>query len=258
MKVTLFQYATAWMNPVENLAKIADVCRNITGTSELLVLPEMFNTGYTMKPDEIPVSWQEDCIKELTRLAEDYDLAICGSMPMFKSNKWHNTMITVTKDGLLHQYDKIHLFTPAGEKEVYAEGFITTCYSILGWKIKPLICYDLRFPYLSYNTSIPDVIIYSANWPIARIEHWRILLRARAIENQCYVIGVNRTGKDENQYEYPGNSAIIDYNGTVITEMDNFEGYSTSILHMDKMEDFRKRLPFLNDRKSNLFNQIIV
>jgi len=250
MRVSLYQFSTIWMKPDENLALIEKVCRNISGQTDLLVLPEMFNTGYTMKPLEIPVHWQDETIKTLTSLASLYNVTICGSIPMFKNNSWYNTMVTITEDGLMHSYDKIHLFTPAGEKEVYSEGNVTTTFILKEWKIQPLICYDLRFPYLTFNSNNANIIIYSANWPIARVSHWKALLMARAIENQCYVIGVNRTGVDENGYEYPGASTLIDYTGKIILELAENESYLTAQLSKSEMNNYRKRLPFINDRKS--------
>ena len=249
MRVTVFQFSTIWMKPDENLERVSKVCSAISGQSDLLILPEMFNTGYTMKPHEIPVQWQDDTIQTLTSLASAYDLSICGSIPMFKNDSWYNTMVTVSKEGLIHSYDKIHLFTPAGEKEVYSEGDLTTTFMLKDWKIQPLICYDLRFPYLTFNSNQVDIIIYSANWPVARVSHWKALLAARAIENQCYVIAVNRTGIDENGYEYPGASTIIDYSGQILQEMDENEGFITEKIIKSEMTQYRKKLPFLNDRK---------
>lgn len=249
MRVTIYQFSTIWMKPEENLARIGKVCNNISGESDLLILPEMFNTGYTMKPHEIAVQWQDDTIQTLTSFASRYHLTICGSIPMFKNNSWYNTMVTVSQEGLIHSYDKIHLFTPAGEKEVYSEGDLTTTCMLKDWRIQPLICYDLRFPYLTFNLNPADIIIYSANWPVARVSHWKALLAARAIENQCYVIGVNRTGRDENGYEYPGVSTIIDYSGEILQEMDEKEGFITVKINKSEIAQYRKKLPFLNDRK---------
>jgi omega-amidase len=249
MRISLYQFSTKWMNPEENLKRIEKVCEAISGHSELLVLPEMFNTGYTMKPSEIPVEWQEETIEKLTSLASQYMLTFCGSIPIFKFGSWYNTMIIVSKEGLINSYDKIHLFTPAGEKEVYAEGKTTSAFMLHDWKIQPLICYDLRFPNLTFNQNIADVVIYSANWPVARVGHWKALLKARAIENQCYVIGVNRTGRDENGYDYPGASTIIDYSGQILQEMDEKEGFVTEKINKSEMAQYRHKLPFLTDRK---------
>jgi omega-amidase len=248
MRVTVYQFSTIWMKPEENLAWIGKVCNEISGLSDLLILPEMFNTGYTMKPHEIPVQWQDETIQTLTSLASRYHLTICCSIPMFKNNRWYNTMVTVSKDGLIHSYDKIHLFTPAGEKEVYSAGDVTTTCMLKYWKIQPLICYDLRFPYLTFNSNQADIIIYSANWPVARVSHWKALLAARAIENQCYVIGVNRTGIDENGYEYPGASTVVDYSGAILLEMNESEGFFTVHVSKNDMFQYREKLPFYRDK----------
>ncbi|MBK8625395.1 MAG: nitrilase family protein [Saprospiraceae bacterium] len=250
MRVTLLQYATSWMALEDNLQQISLICQSASGNTDLLVLPEMFNTGYTMSPDEIPYEWQNITISRLQYLSAQFDLAISGSIPMFKDGKWYNTFITVNASGLIHHYDKIHLFTLAGEKKVYQSGNKSTYFEINKWQILPLICYDLRFPYLSFTNKFPDIIIYSANWPIARVHHWKSLLIARAIENQCFVIGVNRTGMDENGYHYPGNSMIVDFNGTVIGELDDQPSSLTLSLDKAEMYNFRKKLPFLQDRST--------
>ena len=234
-----------------NLDLISQVCAEVGGNTDLLLMPEMFNTGYTMMPSEIPVSWQEETILALKTMATNYDLHIAGSIPFYKNGKYYNSFIFVSKDGLIHSYDKIHLFNLAGENKVYEEGNITTPISLMGWKILPLVCYDLRFPYLCWTNDGYDIIIYSANWPAPRISHWQALLKARAIENQCYVIGINRTGTDQNGFEYPGASTLIDFNGDELIRMDNSVGYANAELNKTEMLAFRKKLPFLNDRKSN-------
>ena len=255
MNVAIYQFPTLWMDPLANLNKIEEVCKNISGSCELLILPEMFTTGYTMTPQEIPQEWQEDTISRITEIASTFNLIISGSIPFVNENKWYNSFMFISDKGLLFKYYKIHLFSPAGENESYTSGDKADSFELNGWKILPLICYDLRFPYLTFGTESPDLLIFSANWPETRIDHWKALLRARAIENQCYVIGVNRTGEDLNGYVYPGASTIYDYNGEIVTQMGSNPGIETSSLSKLEMIEYRKKLPFHADKKSNFFGR---
>jgi predicted amidohydrolase len=244
------------MKPEENLKLIAQACATLAGSTDLLVLPEMFNTGYVMTPQNIPHHWQQETILALEKLAKEFDIALCGSIPYYKEKEWYNTMLCVTQDGLSATYDKIHLFSLASENVEYTAGQTTTSLLHRDWKIRPLICYDLRFPYLNFGTdSQPDIIIYSANWPIARVSHWESLLIARAIENQCYVIGVNRTGSDMNNFEYPGHSMMVDYTGDVMAKMGDEPGFCTITLNKAGMEEYRKKLPFSKDRLNVRYDQ---
>ncbi|MBC7884551.1 MAG: nitrilase family protein [Saprospiraceae bacterium] len=249
MKVSIFQFDVVWLNPKENLAKIQTVCSSLSGSTDLLILPEMFNTGYTMQPNLIPESWQSVTIESLREYATAFNITIGGTIPMLKNEKYTNTFIFVNGEGLISQYDKMHLFTLAGEKDVYLAGENPVSLNINEIKIQPLICYDLRFPYISYQNEPVDLIIYSANWPITRINHWKSLLKARAIENQCYVIGVNRTGMDENGYTYPGASSIIDYNGDIVCELSNQPECFTANIDSENMQAYRQKLPFLEDKR---------
>ncbi|MFZ1751361.1 MAG: nitrilase-related carbon-nitrogen hydrolase [Saprospiraceae bacterium] len=251
MRVTVFQYSTIWMDHEANLARIDAVCQKISGTSDLLLLPEMFNTGYTMQPSAIPPGCGQITINKLMDLAYQHDLTIAGSIPIKKEDGYYNSFIAINKDGIIYQYDKIHLFTPAGEKEVYNDGLEIKMWNFNGWTIQGLVCYDLRFPYVSFHNATPEIIIYSANWPTARIHHWKQLLIARAIENQAYVIGINRTGDDLNGYHYPGASCIIDFAGETVLMLDDQPSFQTVTLDKDALTGYRKKLPFLDDRKSN-------
>lgn len=247
LRISLYQYDTVWMDVDANLIKIEGVCGALSGNSDILVLPEMFNTGYTMTPDQIPKDTDIHTIKALQILAQKYQITICGTIPRQVNSQYFNTFITVKPEGLVHSYDKVHLFTPAGEKDVYQAGNTATTLVFNGLEILPLVCYDLRFPYLGYQID-KDVILYSANWPIARIAHWKTLLKARAIENQCYVIGVNRTGNDQNGYEYPGCSMAIHPDGSVLKLLGHQEEWATVAIDKEILETYRAKLPFLQDR----------
>lgn len=251
MKIGLFQMDVAWREPAKNMKTIKKVCQEISGSADLLVLPEMFSTGYVLDTTLLNPEWQHDVIRELTSLGGEYDLVITGSIPFFNLGRWFNTMITVDKTGLIHQYDKIQLFSPAGENKFYKSGHTVSVWSLKEWAIMPLICYDLRFPYLSFSEELPHLLVYAANWPISRIHHWETLLKARAIENQCYVVGINRVGKDENGNEYPGHSSIYDSEGNLISFAGNEERLQICELSMDKLTLFRDKWPFYKDRRKD-------
>lgn len=235
------------MDPTANLDKIGIWCNSSHQDTDLWLLPEMFNTGYSLDPSKMSVEWQETTLVALQDYSLNYGGTFGGSIPMFRNGKWYNTFIFVNGDGLVAQYDKIQLYSLAGEDEFYAKGKQTVQVEIANWKIRPLVCYDLRFASLN-NGEMVDVIIYSANWPVQRISHWKSLLIARAIENQCFVVGINRVGKDQNGYLYPGNSMIVDFNGDVICEMNDSESISSSVIDKAEMLAFRSNLPFYKDR----------
>ena len=248
MRVTVLQYATAWHNPDENLTYIREVCTSLKGKTDMLLLHEMFNTGYTMVPQELPPACDVHSIVYLTETAAMSGILIGGSMPTFREGRFYNTFQFISGQGVMHRYDKIHLFGMAGEHRVYAAGQEAGICDFMGFHILPLICYDLRFSYLTYTRPYPDLIVYTANWPVARVAHWKSLLVARAIENQCYVIGINRTGTDPNGYVYPGASCIIGPNGEYISELQDETGFVTATLDLDELKLFRQKLPFLQDR----------
>jgi predicted amidohydrolase len=254
MRVTVLQYATAWQAPEENLAYIREVCTTLKGSTDMLLLHEMFNTGYTMKPQELAPDCDMQSIIHLTETAAMSNMVIGGSMPTFREGKYYNTFQFVSGQGVIHSYDKIHLFGMAGEHRVYTAGQKTGIFDYNGFHILPLICYDLRFSYLTLIKPYPDLIVYTANWPIARVAHWKALLAARAIENQCYVIGINRTGVDPNGYVYPGASCIIGPDGKTISELEDQPAYVTASLDLDEMRLFRQKLPFLQDRNDKFLS----
>lgn len=246
--ISIFQFAPKWLDISHNLSQVSLICRRISGTSDLLVLPEMFNSGYVLDAHLLSEQWQVETLSVLKSLASSHHLAIGGSIPFFEDDHWYNRFIFVESNGNIQFYDKIQLFAPAGEKKVYHAGDTIKDFSFMGWKIQPLICYDLRFPYLSFSNDVPDLMIYSANWPQTRVHHWKSLIIARAIENQCFVLGVNRTGQDENGFAYSGASLIVDFNGNVMCEMDEKDGVLTIPLEMAAMQEYRAKLPFAADK----------
>lgn len=250
MRVAFFQMDVAWLNPAENLDNIKKICHKIAGSADLLVLPEMFSTGYVLDSSLVHPDWQHDVISALTAACRENNLTITGSIPFFNQGRWTNSMITVDITGLIHQYDKIHLFSPAGENKTYAPGEHVSTWNYPPWVMLPLVCYDLRFPYVSFSAEWPHVLIYAANWSVSRIRHWDALLKARAIENQSYVVGVNRVGKDENGYDYPGHSSIYDYEGNLLSFAENKENILISELSLEKLTSYRDKWPFYKDRRT--------
>ncbi|PQJ80081.1 amidohydrolase [Polaribacter porphyrae] len=240
-----------WENPKKNLVFFENEIAKLSSETDLVVLPEMFTTGFTMSPKNIAESLDGASVKWMKTIAKKYDLAITGSLIIKHKNNYHNRLLFVHPSGEIETYDKRHSFTLAGENKVYTSGKEKLIVDFKGWKICPLICYDLRFPVWARNTEDYDLLIYMANWPVARVKAWDTLLKARAIENMSYVIGVNRTGSDANNYKYSGNSLIIDYLGNEISNLPkNQVGIISAFINREKQDNIREKLGFLNDRDS--------
>jgi omega-amidase len=246
MNVSLIQYNIAWHNPEANFEKVEQLCKSITGGT--IVLPEMFSTGFTMKAELVAEPLNGASVSFLKKLANNSKANVLASVVIEESGKYYNRMFWVKPNGEFEYYDKKHLFTMAGEHEHYSAGTTQSQWEIDGWQCKPLVCYDLRFPVWARNTKDKpfDVLFYVANWPSARVSAWDALLKARAIENQCFVVGVNRVGKDGNDIDYNGHSTVIDPYGTVVAFSDVEEVLS---IDLDKklLTSFREKFPVLND-----------
>ena len=240
-----------WENPIKNLAFFEEQINNLQEQTDLVVLPEMFTTGFTMSPEIVAEKMDGISVSWMVKIAVQKKIAITGSLAILENKKYYNRLVFVHPSGKIETYDKRHSFTLAGEDKVYTSGIEKLIVTYKGWKICPLICYDLRFPVWARNTNDYDLLIFMANWPVARIEAWNTLLSARAIENMTYVIGVNRTGKDANNYEYSGSSKIINYLGEEIASLPkNQSGIVSCILSKKNQEKIRGKLGFLNDRDS--------
>ena len=208
----------------------------------------MFTSGFTMRPSLVAETMQGETIQLLKNLAKAKNCAITGSLVITENNNFHNRLVFVFPTGEIEYYDKRHLFTLAGEDKIYTKGNKKIIIEYNGLKICPLVCYDLRFPVFSRNAENYDVLIYVANWPKPRINAWDILLKARAIENMCYTIAVNRIGVDENNNEYTGHSQVIDYLGNSTLEPQENVGIFIVNLDINKMIETRNKLGFLNDK----------
>ena len=250
MKVILIQAPLIWENPKANRNYFEAKINESTLAVDLIVLPEMFSSGFTMNPEHVAETMQGETITWLTVLAKARNSAITGSLVVKENGNFYNRLVFVFPSGEIQFYDKRHLFTLAGEDKVYTSGNQKIVVDYLGWKICPLICYDLRFPAFSRNSEDYDVLIYVASWPKIRTNAWDALLKARAIENMSYAIGVNRIGTDANGYEYIGHSQAIDFLGNYIQIPLKTEGLFLVELDKQKMLETRQKLGFLNDRDS--------
>ena len=250
MKVALIQSSLFWENPSLNRNYFEEKINAISEQVDLIVLPEMFTTGFTMNPKNLAETMQGETIQWLQSLAKSKNSAITGSLIIEENNNYYNRLVFVFPAGEIQFYDKRHLFTLAGEDKVYTSGIEKLIIDYKGWKICPLICYDLRFPVFARNTEDYDLLIYVANWPKTRINAWDILLKARSVENMCYTIGVNRIGFDDNNLEYVGHSQAIDFLGNYILEPQKTEGIFIVKLNKEKLLETRNKLGFLNDSDS--------
>lgn len=248
MKIAFLQTHLIWENPVLNRALIEAYFISEDEKFDLFVLPEMFTTGFTMHPENVAETMNGETVSWMKALALKKDCAICGSLVISESNGFYNRFIFVHPNGKIDFYDKRHLFSLAGEHEHYSKGNKKVIIDYKGWRICPQICYDLRFPAFSRNQEAYDLLLYVANWPKPRINAWDILLKARAIENMCYAVGVNRIGLDENKHEYVGHSQVIDELGNAISEANENSGVFIVELDKNKMLATRTKFNFLNDR----------
>jgi len=248
MKIALIQTEISWENPNENKALLQEKINAISQYVDLIVLPEMFTSGFTMNPKNVAQTMHGEAVSWLKEIVKNKDCAITGSLVIEENGNYFNRLVFVFPTGEIQTYDKRHLFTLAGEEKVYKAGKDKLIVEYKGFKICPLICYDLRFPVFARNVEDYDVLIYVANWPKPRVNAWDILLKARAVENMSYVIGVNRVGMDANNLEYVGHSQAIDFLGNYIQEPQEIEGVLIVELDKNEMLETRKKLNFLNDR----------
>ena len=232
-----------WKNKTENFKQIEKSLKNVN--ADLILLPEMFSTGFYMKPAEI-ADRNEETLTWIKKFALERNTAVCGSASIYEDEKYLNRFYFVKPDGNYSSYDKRHLFSYSGEDKKYNPGKERVIVQYKGWRILLQVCYDLRFPVFSRNNEDYDVILYVANWPKSRIDAWQTLLKARAIENQAYVFGLNRIGVDGNNLEYPESSYCFFGDGTEVSATSN--NLVSATLKMEKLEHFRTKFPFLSDR----------
>lgn len=245
MRITLFQTNISWLNTATNIQQAEEMLGSAP-ESDLFIFPEMFTTGFTMEPEKT-AGKAKLALEWLKRQAEIFDAAVCATVPCDYDGGFYNRCVFIKPNGETSIYDKRHLFTYSGEDERYTHGHDRVVVEWRGVRFLLQVCYDLRFPVFSRNRKDYDVALYLANWPESRRAVWDILLKARAIENQCYVAGVNRVG-DDPMCHYNGGTAIISPYGTVISQCpDNERSSVSAILDIDKLQAFREKFPVLDD-----------
>ncbi|TNE55158.1 MAG: amidohydrolase [Bacteroidetes bacterium] len=249
MRLTIVQHTLQWENPAANRSAFADLLTPLASLTDLIVLPEMFTTGFSMNAGALAESMDGPTIGWLREQAVRLQAALTASFICTENGRYFNRLVFVRPDGQLDYYDKRHLFTLAREHETFTPGQHPLMVEWAGWRIRPLICYDLRFPVWSRQPAgAPyDLLLYVANWPLRRGHHWRTLLPARAVENQCYVAGVNIVGTDGAGLDYQGDSGIWDYAGQAICQISTQPGMFTVQLQREEMLDYRSKLAFLAD-----------
>lgn len=248
MKIAIIQAPLVWENPEKNRKYFEEKIKSIQEEIDLVVLPEMFSTGFTMHPENVSETMDGETLSLLKSLAKAKNTAITGSLIIRENGKFYNRLVFVFSSGEIRSYDKRHLFSLAGEEKIYASGTEKLIVEYKGWKICPLVCYDLRFPVFSRNVEDYDLLLYVANWPTQRIQAWDILLKARAVENMAYVIGVNIIGIDGNNHAYSGHSQVVDFLGNYLLEPQISEEIVIVDLDKNKMLEARQKLGFLKDR----------
>ncbi len=248
LRITTAQSSLHWENIAANLKMFEQKLQALAGTTDLVVLPEMFTTGFSMDAARLAESMEGQTMNWLKKQSALLNAAIIGSFIAVENQKYYNRLVVVFPDGGFKTYDKRHLFTLADEHLTFTTGKDLLIAEWKGWRICPLICYDLRFPVWSRNTDNYDLLIYTANWPNRRSHAWKALLTARAIENQSYTVGVNRVGADGTGLAYSGDTSVIDYSGNVLYQVSDTEGLFTIELSYEAQTDFRNKLSFLADR----------
>lgn len=248
LKVCLVQADLIWEDIEANLAMLEGMLESLEEDTELVILPETFSTGFTMQADKLAEGDQGKALQWMKRMAREKNSHLTGSIIFREKNgSVYNRLLWVSKAGLEDYYDKRHLFRPGGEKENFSQGGERKVFQLGDFRILPQICYDLRFPVFSRNQNDYDVLLYVANWPATRQPVWETLTRARAMENQSYLLGANRVGTDGTGIPSNGGSCVINPIGGEILRMDEKPGIGTAVLDLQKLRDFREKFPAWKD-----------
>jgi predicted amidohydrolase len=246
LNISLIQSSLHWENIPANLGMFGNKIASLKGGTDLILLPEMFSTGFTMNAKKVAEKMDGSAVQWMRRMARERNCVITGSLVIEEEGRYYNRLIWMRADGSFEIYNKRHLFRYANEQDHYTAGGKKLVVEFKGWKVCPLVCYDLRFPVWSRNRSNSeyDLLIYVANWPERRSHPWKTLLPARAIENQAYVAGLNRVGNDGNSVYHSGDSAVINYRGEIISKIKGGEETAETItLSFDDLRAFRKSFP---------------
>jgi len=256
LTITVIQTDLIWQNKKANLDLLEQKINSINRHKELVVLPEMFSTGFSMQPALFAETMEGETVAWMKRIAIEKKIILTGSIIINEGEKFYNRLIWMLPNGQYGQYDKRHLFAYAGEDEHYSAGRKRLIASVKGWKINLQICYDLRFPVWARQTLVTqdgsedgmyDLLLFVANWPHKRSHAWKTLLQARAIENQCFVVGVNRVGTDGNNQYYSGDSLVISPMGETLYHKAEVEDIYTITLQKTDVINARKQFPFWKD-----------
>jgi len=244
LRLTIVQSDIIWQSASDNIAKIESLISGLDGGSDLILLPEMFSTGFTMKTEKFAEEMDGKTVSAMMSWSRELDVHTAGSIIVKENGKFFNRVVVTSPDGAACVYDKRHLFRMGGEDKKYSGGNKNLTVNIKGWRVRPFICYDLRFPVWSRNTPDGyDLAFYCANWPAVRQHHWDTLLRARAIENQCYVAGINRTGIDGSGIEYNGGSCVIGFRGEELYSAGGGPSVHTVEIQYETLIEYRKEFP---------------
>jgi omega-amidase len=249
LRVTLAQQELFWEDIPGNLSRFEEALEDLSpGSTDLIVLPEMFSTGFTMNARQVAEPMDGTAVKWMRNLAAKKNAAVTGSLVIEENGRYYNRLVWMRPDKTCSVYDKRHLFRMAEEHQTYTAGEKKLVEELNGWKICPLVCYDLRFPVWSRNTEPYDVLIYVANWPERRSFAWKHLLVARAIENQVYTIGLNRVGKDGKDISYSGDSVVLNPRGEAMSSIPPGEAHILSIrLSYSELDEYRRQFPAFMD-----------
>ena len=252
LTITTIQSNLAWEDKAANMQMLEQKIAALEEKTEIVVLPEMFTTGFSMRPEVLAETMEGETVEWMKRVSRENGIVLTGSMMIHEEGNFFNRLIWMLPNGQYGYYDKRHLFAYGKEDKHYSPGNKRLIASVKGWRINLLICYDLRFPVWARQKNTEagaeyDVLIYVANWPERRSHAWKTLLCARAIENQCYVVGVNRVGNDGNNVYHSGNSLVIDPTGQVLYHMADEEDVNTITLQKEMLDDVRTKFPFWKD-----------
>ncbi|MCX8020130.1 MAG: nitrilase family protein [Chitinophagaceae bacterium] len=253
LSITLIQTDLFWEDKAANLSMLEKKIAAIEEKTHCVILPEMFSTGFSMRPENLAETMEGNSIQWMKKIAAEHRIILTGSLIIRENNHYFNRLVWMLPTAEMATYDKRHLFAFSGEDKYYTPGKKRLVASVNGWKINLQICYDLRFPVWARQSSVPqneaeyDVLVYVANWPEKRSQAWKILLQARAIENQCYVVGVNRVGYDGNGIYHSGDSMVVDPLGEILYHKKDEEDVFTVTLHKEHLINIRQKFPFLKD-----------
>lgn len=247
LSITLLQTELAWHAAATNRAHFGELIRSIPDATDLIILPEMFSTGFTMEVREQAEPMSGPTVHWMAALARECGAVLCGSLVVEDDGNYYNRFVWMPPDGKHRHYDKRHLFRMAGEHRHFSQGSRREIFGLKGWRVCPLVCYDLRFPVWSRGANEFDLLLYVANWPAARRSAWTTLLPARAVENQCYVAGINRTGTDGKGIAYEGDSSVHDYLGQSLADLGPGHGHCTVTLDGAALARYREKFPAWQD-----------